>query len=273
MKHTPCFFFHCDLSGNGGSLIKPSDATPSKLTHPGGRIFEKKQAIAATHGKTFSARGNNSNLVINFSNDNSGSESDGKGPTQTSKIQPKGTMSWNRNPSTFSQTKLKGPRQIDNRAIKKKAFSTSTFSHAATSKVSNLSFAKEMESNKNIDTSERTVSKDTRRPEQIVEPNSNKLQDLKRQIALRESELKLKAAEPKKDAVNSKSSPARRVGIISDDTRQLEPSEPAKKRLKVSGIGTSHPVIDYRVPAFAAAPMNAPEIRKSKLPGESKGKH
>ncbi|EFH56066.1 binding protein [Arabidopsis lyrata subsp. lyrata] len=254
-------------AGNGGSLIKPSDATPTRLTHPGGRIFEKKQAIAAIHGKKFPARGNNSNLVINFSDDDSGSESDGNRRTQTSNIQSKGTMSGNRNPSTFSQTKLKGPRQTDNRAITKKPLPTSTFSHAATSKVSNLSSAKEMKANKNIHTSERTVSKDTRLPEQIVNPNNIKLQDLKQQIALRESELKLKAAQPKKDAINPKISPARRVSIISDDTRQLEPNEPAKKRLKVSGIDTSQPVTDYRVPASAAAPMDVPDIRKSLLPG------
>ncbi|XP_019100525.1 PREDICTED: uncharacterized protein LOC104782415 [Camelina sativa] len=241
--------------GNGGYIIKPSDATPSK------------QAIAAIHGKKVPARGNNSNLVINFSNDDSGSESDGKGRAQISKIQPKGTMSGNRNPSTFSQTKLKGPRQTDNRAITKKAFSTSAFSHASTSNVSNLSFAKDMRSTKNIHTYERTVSKDTRRPEQVLEPNRNKLQDLKQQIALRESELKLKAAQPKKDAVNPKSSPARRVNIVSDDTRQLEPNEPPKKRLKVGGIDTSQPIIDYRVPASAAAPMNAPDVRKIQLPG------
>ncbi|XP_023639397.1 uncharacterized protein LOC17889715 isoform X2 [Capsella rubella] len=246
-------------AGNGGYMIKPSgDATPSKLTHPGGRIFEKKQAIAAIHGKKFPARANDSNLVINFSNDDSGSESDGKGRTQTSKIQPKGTMSGNGKPSTFSQAKLKGPRQT---------LSTSTFSHAATSKFSNLSSAKEMKSVKNIHTFVRTVNKDTRRPEQIVDPNSNKLQDLKQQIALRESELKLKAVQPKKDVVNPKSSPARRVNIIADDTKQLEPNEPAKKRLKISGIDPSQPVIECRVPASAAAPMNAPDIRKSLLPG------
>lgn len=274
MKQTNSFFiYYCDLSGNGRSLIKPADATPLKLTHPGGRII-KKQVVsnAATHGKKFPASGNNSNLVINFSDDDSGSETDSKGRTQTSKIQPKGTTSGNRNPSTLLQTKLKGPRQIDNRAITKKALSTSTFSHAATSKVSNLSFAKEMKSNKNIHTFQRKVSKDTQRPEQIVEPGSNKLQDLRQQIALRESELKLKATQPKKDAVNPKISPARRLSIVSDDGKQLEPNEPAKKRLRISGNDTSQPVIDYRVPASAAAPMKAPDIGKSLLPGETNGK-
>ncbi|ESQ52639.1 hypothetical protein EUTSA_v10016135mg [Eutrema salsugineum] len=256
-------------SGNIGSLIKPADASPLKLTHSGGRIIEKRQAvrIAAIHGNKFPGSGNNSNLVINFSDDDSGSESDSKGRTQTSKIQPKGTMPGNRNASTLLQTKLKGPKQIDNTAITKKASSTSTFNHAATSKVSNISFAKEMKSNKNIRTFERKVSKDLRRPEQTVEPNSNKLQDLRQQIARRESELKLKAAQPKKDAVNPKFSAARRLSLVSDDGKELEPNEPAKKRLRISGSDTSQPVIDYGVPASTAAPMKVPGSGKSILPG------
>uniref|UniRef100_A0A1J3IIB0 Putative zinc-finger domain-containing protein n=1 Tax=Noccaea caerulescens TaxID=107243 RepID=A0A1J3IIB0_NOCCA len=253
-------------AGNAGYLTKPVNATPLKLTHPGGRIIEKKQAasIAASHGKKYPVRGNDRNLVINFSaDDDSGSESDSKGRTQISKIQPKGIMSANRNPSTLSQTKLKGTAQIDNRAIPKKASSTSTFNHhAATSKVSNLSFSKEMKSNKNSHTFQRKVIKDTRDPEQIVEPNGNKLLDLRQQIALRESELKLKAAQPKKDdAISTKISPARRSCMVSDDGKQLESNEPAKKRLKISGIDTSQPVIESRVPAASTVtPMKAPGI-------------
>lgn len=253
-------------------MTKPVNATPLKLTHPGGRIIEKKQAasIAASHGKKYPVRGNDRNLVINFSaDDDSGSESDSKGRTQISKIQPKGTMSANRNPSTLSQTRLKGTAQIDNRAITKKASSASTFNHhAATSKVPNLSFSKEIKSNKNSYTFQRKVSKDTRDPEQIVEPNSNKLLDLRQQIALRESELKLKAAQPKKDdPISTKFSTARRSSMVSDDGQQLESKEPAKKRLKISGIDTSQPVIEYRVPAASnAAPMKAPGIGKSLPP-------
>ncbi|CAN8317317.1 unnamed protein product [Cochlearia groenlandica] len=256
-------------AGNGGSLIKPADSTLLKVTHPGGQVIEKKQAgsISAIHGKKFPVRGDNSNLVINFSDDDSGSESESKGQTNTLKIQPKGTTSGNRNPSTLIQTKPKGPRQIDNRAKTKKASFTRTFSHATASKVSNPSFAKEMKSNENIHTFQRKVSKDTHPPELIVEPNSNKLQDLKQQIALRESELKLKAAQPKKDVVNPKISPARRLGMISDDGKQLEPNEPAKKRLRISGTDTSQPVIDNVAPASSVAAMKVPGIRKSVLPG------
>ncbi|KFK36849.1 hypothetical protein AALP_AA4G179700 [Arabis alpina] len=261
-------------AGISGSLIKPAGATPAKMTHPGSRIIEKKQAVSVTasHGKKFPVRGNNNNnnnnnLVINFSDDDSGTESDSKRRTQTSKIQPKGTMSGNRNPSTSVQPILKGPRQIDNRAITKKASSTSTFGHAATSKVSNLSFANEMKSSKNNYTFQRKVSKDTQHPEQTAEPNRNKLQNLKQQIALRENELKLKAAQPKKDAVNPKISSTRRLSMVSVDGKQVEPNEPARKRLKISGTDTSQPVIDYREPGSAATPMKAPSISNCLLPG------
>ncbi|KAF8046820.1 hypothetical protein N665_3392s0003 [Sinapis alba] len=254
-------------AGNAGSLIKPVVATtPLKLTHPGGRIVKKPAVSAAPlQGKKLSLRGNDNNLVIDFSDDDSGSESDSKGRKQTSKVQPKGTVPGNRNPST----KLKGPFQIDNRAVTKKAPSTSTFSHAATSKVSSLALPKGIR--KNSHTYERKVSKDTQRPEQIVDPNSNKLQELelRQQIAQRELEQKLKALQTKTDAVNPKTSQTRSLINVSGNGKQLEPNEPAKKRLKVSGNDTSQPVIDNREPASTAAPMKAPGIGKSLLSGNN----
>lgn len=57
--------------------------------------------------------------------------------------------------------------------------------------------------------------------------------------------------------------------MVSGNGKQLEPNEPAKKRLKVGGYDTSQPVIDNRVPASTAAPMKAPGIGKSLLSGET----
>lgn len=57
--------------------------------------------------------------------------------------------------------------------------------------------------------------------------------------------------------------------MVSGNGKQLEPNEPAKKRLKVGGNDTSQPVIDNRVPASTAAPMKAPGIGKSLLSGET----
>ncbi|KAL0740166.1 hypothetical protein Bca4012_081679 [Brassica carinata] len=256
-------------AGKAGSLIKPAVATTSsKATHTAGRIVKKPAVSAApVHGKKLPLRGDDNNLVIDFSDEDSGSESDSKGRKETPKIQPKGTVTGNRNPSTLVQTKLKGPRQIDNRVVTKKAPSTSTFSHAATSKVSNLALPKGIK--KNSHTYERKVSKDTQRPEQIVDPNSNKLQELelRQKIAQRELDQKLKALQTKKDAVNPKVSQTRSLIMVSGNGKQLEPNEPVKKRLKVNGNDTSQPVIDNRVPASTAAPMKAPAIGKSLLSG------
>ncbi|CAF2296906.1 unnamed protein product [Brassica napus] len=232
----------------------------------------KKPAVSAAplQGKKLPLRGNDNNLVIDFSDDDNGSESETKGRKQVSKIQPKGTMSWTRIPSTLLQTKLKGPFRIDNRAVAKKAPSASTFGHAATSKAPNLALPKVIR--RNSHTYERKVSKDTPRPEQIVDPNSSKLQELelRQRIAQREQweiERKLKAVQTKKDDVKPKISQTRSLVMVSGNGKQIEPNEPAKKRLKVSGNDTSQPVIDSRVPASTAAPMKAPAIGKSLLSG------
>ena len=238
----------------------------------------KKPAVSAAplQGKKLPLRGNDNNLVIDFSDDDNGSESETKGRKQVSKIQPKGTMSWNRIPFTLLQTKLKGPFQIDNRAVAKKAPSASTFGHAAASKAPNLALPKVIR--RNSHTYERKVSKDTPRPEQIVDPNSSKLQELelRQRIAQREQweiERKLKAVQTKKDDVIPKISQTRSLVMVSGNGKQLEPNEPAKKRFKVSGNDTSQPVIDSRVPASTAAPMKAPAIGKSLLSGETNGKY
>lgn len=251
--------------------------TPSKATHPVGRIV-KKPAVSTTpiHGKKLPLRGNDNNLVIDFSDDDSCSESDSKGRKQTPKIQTKGTVPGNRNPSTLLQTKLKGPFQIDNRGFTKKAPSASTFGHAATSKAPNLALPKVIK--KNSHTYERKVSKDPPRPEQIVDPNSSKLQELelRQRIAQREQweiERKLKAVQTKKDDVIPKISQTRSLVMVSGNGKQLEPNEPAKKRFKVSGDDTSQPVIGSRVPASTATPMKAPGIGKSLLSGETNGKY
>ncbi|KAG2309350.1 hypothetical protein Bca52824_029098 [Brassica carinata] len=232
-------------AGKAGSLIKPAVATTSsKATHTAGRIVKKPAVSAApVHGKKLPLRGDDNNLVIDFSDEDSGSESDSKGRKETPKIQPKGTVTGNRNPSTLSSDE--------------EGTSTSTFSHAATSKVSNLALPKGIK--KNSHTYERKVSKDTQRPEQIVDPNSNKLQELelRQKIAQRELDQKLKALQTKKDAVNPKVSQTRSLIMVSGNGKQLEPNEPVKKRLKVNGNDTSQPVIDNRVPASTAAPMKA----------------
>ncbi|XP_019419369.1 PREDICTED: uncharacterized protein LOC109329917 isoform X2 [Lupinus angustifolius] len=74
--------------------------------------------------------------------------------------------------------------------------------------------------------------------------NDNKLQDLRHKIALRESELKLKAAQQLKEsasipdrdhnAVKLKNDAARKYTLVCSEAAQLEPKEPDTKRFKLS---------------------------------------
>lgn len=79
--------------------------------------------------------------------------------------------------------------------------------------------------------------------------NNNKLQDLRQQIALRESELRLKSAQRCKEvasyrddnAMSIHSDATRKYGTIYTQNVQIEPREPEKKRAKVSGSYLNKP--------------------------------
>ncbi|KAL2329609.1 hypothetical protein Fmac_017190 [Flemingia macrophylla] len=97
--------------------------------------------------------------------------------------------------------------------------------------------------------------------DQGVVSNDNKLQDLRHQIALRENELKLKAAQQNKEsasvlgrdhkAMNSKNG-ARKNTPVSSGSAQLEPKEPDRKRLKLSTSYSTSQAVDSQqeVPAI-----------------------
>ncbi|XP_010534671.1 PREDICTED: uncharacterized protein LOC104810174 [Tarenaya hassleriana] len=220
--------------------------------------------------KSVSAR-DNENLVISFSDDDSGSEFDIKERAIAAKVQPKVVgMSGSGNRPMPSLAKSKGPNQIDrciNKALVHNVSSCHTFSHAANSKAANPPMAKPLESSKYVSASGKKLSKKEHLSVQVVGLNSYKLQDLRQQIARRESELKLKAAQPNKDAVNQNIDSARRLTVVSADVKQLEPKEPAKKRLKVTGTDSTQPVLNDRVPVSAAIPLEEPCVKTSRLPG------
>ncbi|XP_030489241.2 uncharacterized protein LOC115705912 isoform X1 [Cannabis sativa] len=96
--------------------------------------------------------------------------------------------------------------------------------------------------NKNVSSQERGFG-------QGVGLNNSKLQDLRQQIALRESELKLKSAQRSKEAVslrdeNAVSLPSdavRKIGATSAKSAQRESKEPEKKRVKVTGSYSNQP--------------------------------
>ena len=97
---------------------------------------------------------------------------------------------------------------------------------------------------RNINTINKNFSGREHGGKQNVHVNTSKLQDLRQQIAIRETELKLKSAQQSKETVSGSCSDqnimnfnnvqARKYRGTSADFVQSNPKEPDKKRLKVS---------------------------------------
>ncbi|PQM42447.1 uncharacterized protein Pyn_16936 [Prunus yedoensis var. nudiflora] len=94
--------------------------------------------------------------------------------------------------------------------------------------------------------------------DQGVGLNSSKLQDLRQQIALRESELKLKSAQRTKESITHEAS---KSSARYSDVIEREPKEPEKKRMKVGG--------SFSTQLSALGPQDIPVAKStlsSKLP-------
>ncbi|KAF7825249.1 uncharacterized protein G2W53_016413 [Senna tora] len=195
--------------------------------------------------------GTDKNLVISFSDDDSGSDSEDYRQEKT--VESKGNTSRlenNQKPLTSSLTKSyklhNNARNVHKSAPKKLPVTHNTISsvtkiHAPNSKgVGSLSLGQGSRA-RNFNTLNKNLASHERKNDQGAVSNNNKLQDLRQQIALRESELKLKAVQQNKEpasvlgrdhnAIKLKSDPARKY--TSSENAQLEPKEPDRKRLKL----------------------------------------
>ncbi|XP_054801394.1 uncharacterized protein LOC129305366 isoform X2 [Prosopis cineraria] len=221
--------------------------------------------------------GSDKSLVISFSDDDSGSDSeDGK---QDKAVESKGNASRldnNQKPPALSSAKsyklVNGARSV-NKSLPKRSplnhtsFSSATKTHGSNSKVAGPFSMGQGSRSRNFYILNKNLARPERKNEQGVVSNNNKLQDLRQQIAIRESELKLKAAQQNKEppsslgrdhnAIKLKSVTARKYAY--SENVQLESKEPDKKRLK---FGRSY--------ATPQAIENLPEVpaTKSLLPAK-----
>ncbi|XP_048421401.1 uncharacterized protein LOC103948392 isoform X4 [Pyrus x bretschneideri] len=218
--------------------------------------------------------GSNDNLVINFSDDDSRSDSE---ETEHRKEKARETKShvtgvvFNGKPPTSSlarSNKLQQTARNADKVMPKKLGMNRTFI-SSMSKIRGANFRDSGPSsvnqgsrvrnydsmNKNLVSQERgrdqgaglnnSKLQDLRHQirDQGVGLNTSKLQDLRHQIALRESELKLKSAQRTKEsitcrddnAVSQHRDGASKSSVRYSDVTQIEPKEPDKKRLKVGG--------------------------------------
>lgn len=198
--------------------------------------------------------GSDKSLVISFSDDDSGGASeDGK---QEKTVESKGNTSrlgnYQKPPTLASGKSYKlpnGARSVTKSLPKRlpsnhTSFSSVTKIHGSNSKVARSFPVGQGSQSRNFYTLNKNLSSQEHKNDQGVVSNNNKLQDLRHQIAMRESKLKLKASQQNKDsttmgmardhhAIKQKSDTARKY--MYSDNAQLESKEPDKKRLKLVG--------------------------------------
>ncbi|KAL9365388.1 hypothetical protein Peur_043261 [Populus x canadensis] len=221
------------------------------------KSFEKNRVphISANPGKCASS-GANDNLVIRFSDDESGSESEDR-DDKPLKTKPNTTVvnGNGRLPSILpakSSMSLQTSRNVN--SIPKKSSMSRTFNSSMT-KINGVANSKGADSSsvgqgsqvKNINSIKRNLASQEHGIEQGVDLKSTKVQDLRQQIALRERELKLKAATQNKESgsvsdkcMNISSSVTRKSNAASSEVGQLAPEEPDRKRIKPDGSNSKH---------------------------------
>lgn len=206
--------------------------------------------------------GSNNNLVISFSDNDSGSDAEDCRQDKTSVPETKGntvrlgfnkvpTVSLGRNSEMSEQT-----TGIETKILPRKVPSNHRFIQSTKAKGFNSRNGGQFLPEKgsrigNFGAPDKNLAKQERDSTQIL--NNSNIQDLRQQIAIRETKLKLKSAQQTKEAVSQQSKEA--VSSISKDNnpmnvnndtnrksrstlidiQQLEPKERCSKRLKISG--------------------------------------
>jgi hypothetical protein len=227
------------------------------------KSFNKKRVPlkSATRGWRPPLGPNNDNLVIRFSDDDSGSDSEEHRLVKV--LETKGNttvVEGNRRvpvPSLEKSNKLRQTAKNENKVMPKKLplsrmFTTPmTTIQGANSRGAGPSLIDQGSRSSNFNTLNKNLGSRERGCDQDVGLNNTKLQDLRQQIALRESELKHKSAQQNKEsssvscrdynAMNQNNDTARKHSGAAADFVQLEPKEPDKKRLKASGSLSTQP--------------------------------
>ncbi|TKY64886.1 putative zinc-finger domain [Spatholobus suberectus] len=212
--------------------------------------------------------GTDKNLVISFSDDDSGSDFETKGNTSRLDSSIKRTGSSLEKTNKLQQNARSLPKEVPKRSsLNCTLISSMPKIPGSNSKGVGSTPLVQGSRARNFNPTNKNLANRERGRDQGVVSNDNKLQDLRHQIALRESELKLKAAQQNKEsasvsgrdhnAMNSKNNTARKNTPVSSGPAQLEPKEPDRKRLKLS--------TSYGTPQTVDNQQEAPAV-KSLLP-------
>ncbi|KAK9283560.1 hypothetical protein L1049_011808 [Liquidambar formosana] len=227
--------------------------------------FEKNRVpFKSGSSKWYAPSRTNNNLVISFSDGDSGSDSEEN--RQDKALESKGnTVGVDGNRRLLSSSLATSEilrRTIGNetKIMPKKASLSRTFISSRakidgpSSRGARTLLVEHGSRLKNSNAVNRNMANRDRGSSQGVVLDNSKLKDLREQIAIRETELKLKSAQQIKETVSASfrdynaislnNDAARKVRAASADIVQAEPKEPDKKRLKVSKTYSSHLNLD-----------------------------
>ncbi|KAK8535982.1 hypothetical protein V6N12_012645 [Hibiscus sabdariffa] len=233
---------------------------------------EKNQLpVKSTNRSWHAPSGGGNNLVIRFSDDDSGSDSEECSLQKP--VENKSISTWDgtQRPLTSSAAKMSKVGQTSRnitRVIPKKPLSRTFISSmtkingGANSKVA-VSLVDQGSQVRYFNPSKKNVACLDLLSEQGVVSNNSKLRDLRQQIALRESELKLKAAQQHKEitTMNLENSGGRKW-IAPSCAGSIDPKEPDKKRLKVSDSNFT--------PLNSGAQPEAHHVKSNSVPKDQK---
>ncbi|KAK6228013.1 hypothetical protein SCA6_000353 [Theobroma cacao] len=248
-----------NLAGNtvsGNNLASTVDIPSRQSVPPKSQknIEKNRLPFESSNPSWYAPSGGSNNLVIRFTDDESGSDSEECSQQRTVEHKANSTTDGCRRPLTSSAPKSNKLGQTSRnitRVIPKKPLSR-TFSSSMTkingganSRVAGPSAVDQGSRIRYLNPRNKNMASQDLGYDLGVGLNNSKLQDLRQQIALRESELKLKAAQQNKEAVsastlNLDNGAGRKWTPTSVDAGPLDPKEPDKKRLKISESSFTH---------------------------------
>ncbi|VVA12429.1 PREDICTED: ZEAMMB73_Zm00001d030666 [Prunus dulcis] len=256
------------LSGN--VLASSADIRSQTSIQPTSQKINDKNRIplkSATPGWR-APLGANDDLVIRFSDDDSdsGEKEHRIEKARETKSHVTGVVANGKPPtSSFARSNIlrQTARNVD-KVMPKKMSMNRTFISSMTgirgvdSRDSGPSSVNQGSRVRNFNSMNKNVVSRERGYDQGVGLNNSKLQDLRQQIALRESELKLKSAQRTKESITHEAS---KSSARYSDVIEGEPKEPDKKRMKVGG--------SFSTQLSALGPQDIPVAKStlsSKLP-------
>ncbi|GLT93094.1 hypothetical protein SLE2022_109000 [Rubroshorea leprosula] len=267
------------VSGNNlKSTINNQQQASSQSKHKKS-IGSNRVTLKSANPRWYAPSGGSNNLVIRFSDD-SGSDSEEHREEKT--VENKSNLTGVK-PAVSSVEKLKklghNTRNV-NKVMPKQlplnrtggSSMTKTFGGANSRGVGPSSMSKGSRV-KYFNTQRKSSASHEHGNNQAVSLNSSKLRDLRQQIALRESELKLKSAQNKEMilAAVRDSNPMdlcnKKWILASADGNLSEPKEPDNKRLKVGESDFIHINLDGQgeIPAVKILLSKEPELKKSSV--------